>query len=418
MDSLTSRPDPDFKIFTNALVTKDAADGRKVISCTASSSVVDLHGDEITAECVEDMSRQALAKGMTIFLNHSYRVPEDTFGQTVGATARRDAGNVAYMDLDIEVDEENPRALQTYRSLQPKADGRKGLRLGVSIGAQVTDWEFRDAQKSWEGGIRIKGVNLLEASIVGIPANPLSWVQNAVKSLRSITPESAATTLDATPVETTHEVETTDIADTASTETCESCGHGAADDCGCTAEMHRSTDVEAGDVIASDAPDVASVEADVTTASEELAEPPSEDSGSPAPSAPEGESREDAGVDDVDVSKTVDALRSIADGEMSDADRPMLAAALATLNALAEEVKRLQVEKEAAEAERDAMVAARETAVKEATEAAQIVAYIASLPLGRKTRFAEPVSTFRQKFSGIYDEGFLRLIDERQNPDG
>ncbi len=42
----------------------------------------------MTSDCVQGMAPQAKAKGMTIFLNHSYQVPEDTFGKTVDASGR------------------------------------------------------------------------------------------------------------------------------------------------------------------------------------------------------------------------------------------------------------------------------------------------------------------------------------------
>jgi len=174
-----------FKLFSGALKAyTDNATGKKRVRCTASSTVEDLHGDEIDVACVASMANQAMAKGMTIFLNHEYKVPEDIFGKTVNAVAQKSgmdpktAKDVWDLDLDTEVNESNPRAIETWEAIQG------GITVGVSIGAMIRDWEFRDAKKQWEGGLLIKDVELLEASMVGIPANPRSWVKQAARSIR------------------------------------------------------------------------------------------------------------------------------------------------------------------------------------------------------------------------------------------
>lgn len=405
---------PDFKIFTGAL-TANAEGGRKVIDCTASSSVVDLHGDEITAECVASMAEQALAKGMTIFLNHSYQIPEDTFGKTVFANAKSSDDGIALLDLQIEVDETNPRANQTYASIMgdPKA-GRKGLRLGVSIGAQVTDWEFRDEKKEWMGGIRIKGVDLLEASIVGIPANQRSWVHNAVKSLRK--------SFSGAPVVDETGEDDLDDDDALDTELKEHAGTGepmegieapadgtevvlTADDTpeGDTSEKELTPDQIAELLGGTDEP-----------ADEPELEASADSTSDPVTSAPSGDSRGDA--DEVVTDQTVkEIVASAAKLVVSDADRPVLTVVLATLERAAEELRATRSTLASVQAERDDLVTERDKAVQDVTDAAQIIEVIAKLPLGRKARFVEPVTSFRQKFSGIYDEDFLRLIDER-NP--
>lgn len=408
----------DFKIFTGPATAKLNA-GRKVISCTASSSVVDLHGDEITAECVADMAQQALTKGMTIFLNHSYKIPEDTFGTTVAASSKRDDAGVALMDLQVEVDESNPRALQTYSSIIGDPEkGRKGLRLGVSIGAQITEWEFRDSKKEWAGGIRIKGVDLLEASVVGIPANQRSWVHNAVKSLRkSLNKGLMEEIANAEVVDLTDE-EDDDLDDALKT----SDGTGEP-----MAGIEAPADGTEVTLTATDASEEflaahPEVDAETLTPDQILdvlggtdpdAPASSEDTTDPVASAPDGDSR---GDEEVAADQSVeDVVASAADIAISDSDRPVLAVVLATLEGVASELRTARSALTTAEAERDEAIAARETATKDLTEAQQIIEAIARLPLGRKARFVEPVQSFRQKFSGIYPEDFLRLIDERQD---
>jgi hypothetical protein len=411
----------DFQIFTGAMTA--AVDGdRKIITCTASSSVVDLHGDEIVAECIQDMASQALAKGMTIFLNHSYDIPEDTFGRTVAASSAQKArdtdGNPIWeMDLAVEVDESNPRAIQTYNSLTgDPSKGRKGLRLGVSIGAQISDWEYRDTKKGFDGGIRIKGVDLLEASVVGIPANPRSWVQNGVMSLRKrikIASEETITVGEDGPE--TAELIAPEIID-AAPETCPACGHGKEGDanCACDAPFHNgAADVEAADVIAEVEPELT---AEVVLDSQPEAETPGDNDDS-LPSAPaDGDSREEAdvAVADPDIESVV---KSVSDITISQADRPVLEMVLSTLELTAKELKETRLQMASLKSELEAVTADRDKAVEDTADAARIIETIAKLPLGRKTRFVAPVQTFRQRFSNTYDEDFLRLIDER-NSDG
>lgn len=190
-------PRPDFKIFTRGMEILRSADGeegdgKRRIRCIASSSVKDLHGDTMTAHCVRSMAKQA--QGLTIFLNHSYRAPEDVFGtvekartKTVSASEAKSKGwiersapdaDVVLLQLDVALSK-GQRIDETYTHIE------NGVTLGVSIGANITDYE-QDPEydgESWWPPLIINDVDLLEASIVGIPANPLSWVEGATKGL-------------------------------------------------------------------------------------------------------------------------------------------------------------------------------------------------------------------------------------------
>src|SRR4051812_17772127 len=184
-DDIVNPARPTFKIFSNALKAfEKEVDGtqRKFLSCTASSTVEDLHGDRMTAECVQGMAPQAKSKAMNIFLNHSYKVPEDVFGKTVDSkiVARSGDGGVQVWDLDLEImlNEANQRAIDTYAAIKDQ-----GMKLGVSIGAMIEDYAFIDEEAGFWGGLEIKEVDLLEASIVGIPANQRSWVVNGLVAL-------------------------------------------------------------------------------------------------------------------------------------------------------------------------------------------------------------------------------------------
>lgn len=176
------RVSPTFKIFSGTLKAFEKDDGRKYLTCIASSTIEDLHGDRMTAECVQDMAPQAKTKGMTIFLNHSYKVPEDVFGKTTDAKivsrAQDEAGAIYDLDLEIMLNESNQRAVDTYLAIKDQ-----GMKMGVSIGAMIEDWAFMNEDEGWFGGLEIRKVDLLEASIVGIPANQRSWVINSLNAL-------------------------------------------------------------------------------------------------------------------------------------------------------------------------------------------------------------------------------------------
>jgi hypothetical protein len=67
--------------------------------------------------------------------------------------------------------------MKTYRAI------KRGVKLGLSIGAKVD----KVSKKKGDGGedtYVIESVKLLETSVVGIPANQRSYLQNALKSLK------------------------------------------------------------------------------------------------------------------------------------------------------------------------------------------------------------------------------------------
>lgn len=190
--------DPDFKIFTRGMEVEKAAgggDGKTRIKCIASSSIEDRHGDTITEAAIRGMARQAI--GLTIFRNHTYDVPESIFGYVETAkavkttvAAAKDKGmlpdhlasgeeqsEIALLQLGVVVDP-NEKASQTITSLE------NGTTLGISIGAMILEYEEKETDgDSWMAPLIINKVDLLEASVVGIPANPLSWVEGATKAI-------------------------------------------------------------------------------------------------------------------------------------------------------------------------------------------------------------------------------------------
>lgn len=181
MDIVTTDvvPARQFQIFTGILKAKGSPEEGMSLNGIASSSVKDLHGDTILESAIRDMEEQA-RQGLTIFLNHQYKVPEDVAGSSTDARVVQrgvDAKGSPVWDLDIDIDinDYNSRAVEAWRAIK-----KKGTKLGLSIGANIPDggWERDD-----DGHYIISHVNLLETSIVGIPANPRSWISMAVKSL-------------------------------------------------------------------------------------------------------------------------------------------------------------------------------------------------------------------------------------------
>ncbi len=176
--------DPGINDFVpSALKASKGPDGKMRLHGIASSTVKDLHGDTMLQSAVEDMERAA-NQNLTIFGNHSYEVPEDVYG-SVEKAAMKQAGTVDAegnpvwdLNFDVVVNEENERAVKTWKAID------NGTKLGMSIGAMIPEGGATRNKKS--GAYTIAHVDLLETSIVGIPANPRSWIQNAVKSIRDV----------------------------------------------------------------------------------------------------------------------------------------------------------------------------------------------------------------------------------------
>lgn len=175
----------DFKLFTGTLKAYETESGDRYVSGTTSSTIRDLHGDAMAMSALKSMEDTA-KQNMTVFLNHNYNVPEDLFGSATDARIVKrmdeEAGEEVYdLDIDVKVcpEDENPQAMQAYRAI------KRGVKLGLSIGARVESADKKRDEKSGIDTYVINKVRLLEASVVGIPANQRSYLHNAVKSLRS-----------------------------------------------------------------------------------------------------------------------------------------------------------------------------------------------------------------------------------------
>lgn len=178
--------------------------GRPLLWGTHSATnTQDMHGTWWSPRALASM-RATAARGLVIWLNHDYSVPESILGQSVEAqlTERTDPdAGTAHTDLDIATlvvpDDVNPRAMQSYRAVQ------HGVRLGQSVGCYILDWEWQDPDgarlaaveedmcgpvpydgDAAEARLMILDVLMVESSLVGLPSNRRSWVHEASRALR------------------------------------------------------------------------------------------------------------------------------------------------------------------------------------------------------------------------------------------
>lgn len=370
------------------LVTKDdgAGNTKRFFQTTASSTVEDAHADEFTPVAIDKMASQAKGSRMSIFLNHEYRIPEDLFGTTTDAVAVKRAnadGTEFVTDLDLEgfINEANPRARETADALEG------GAKLGVSIGARIKDYRPRD-EKDPMGGWIIDDVELKEASIVGMPANPRTWVHYASKAItafdRQKVKEAADMNMTATDVATRP-------ADT-----------GVLEDGGELEALLEANDPEKTKVLTTqqlpgatpdgeqDQPEFdgdPAIDEDVPEAAEASAsEEPAQETGSPA--------EED--TSETPAEALSQAVATASEGTSLEAMRTVLKAVNETLLQRDEQIDQLTQE--------------RDAALETLAEATAIIEQIATTPLGRKAVPQEQVKDYRSRVNGIYDPEFMKFL--------
>ncbi len=129
----------------------------------ASDGLVDLENDRMTPNALKAME-EALNRGVNVFVDHDHTV-SNLIGTTVKGELR---GNQLRAVVKLEDPDYNP----LVRSILSKVDA--GARLGFSIGGDLTE-----SRPGWDGSKSVRdidGVNLMELSVVGLPANPRSFV--------------------------------------------------------------------------------------------------------------------------------------------------------------------------------------------------------------------------------------------------
>ena len=439
-DAAVIQHDIEFNIFSKALsadediILKELGlsepDGKKRLRTTASSNIKDLSGDEMTTKALE-MMRSSAEENMTIFLNHKYAVPDDVFGSVEKATLI-DKGDFVDLDLIIRVNEHNPRALQTHASI---VDGTK---LGCSIGALIPEG---GATKT-KDGLSIDAVRLLEASIVGIPANPRSFVQYATKAWMKAE-------LDAAPMS---EIESSGpprpllrADDTASqtglpepdiekaTTWVTTKPDGSADvvvESGPEPEAPAANDTAAagkGKGKKKDADEVSYTEnltSSVTVNPTKEAAPPDEgDEGDPDAGDEPADNAGDEPADTTEATQDAPSTESTPEPDgaaelQAAVDEQLEVAKSLGLDSLAEVVKGLAQKLGEVTDQLVAQTELRKAAELRASDAEadvalakEIVEKISAIPLGRHTAFKAGVTEFRKKLSHIYSDDVIDLVE-------
>lgn len=132
----------------------------------ATTLALDRDEEKMSANALQDMEREIIAKGVNLFGNHEHSW-ENTLG--VIKYAKIENGKLG-IKVDLDNEETNPKVRMLLEKL------KKGINLGLSVGGSVTR-EREEYDKI--AGKRVKvidGVRLLEISVVGIPSNAESFV--------------------------------------------------------------------------------------------------------------------------------------------------------------------------------------------------------------------------------------------------
>lgn len=401
-------PPAQFRIFSGLLKASKAPDGKMRLHGVASSTTKDLHGDTMMRSALEDMERSANA-GLTIFLNHSYNVPEDV-GGSVERAAIKTRGvdhetNPNYdLDFDVVINDVNPRAVQGWEAIQ------KGAKLGLSIGAMIPEG---GARRNKDGSYLIDHVELLETSIVGIPANPRSWVEYAVKALNVASTKAAQTIPLSSPTLTLdQEAGTYNITGSLGDVRMMSVEPTVVDDA--TEEIIEEAVVEAAP-IEPDVQDTSVTIIQIDTGDESSDEsspadaPASQDAPSSQPETESGLLDETADGDDTALGDTV--------SQSATELRTFTSSVLVTVERLTSELASTRVELAKAVADREIAINERDRVAQQASDyiksAAAIVDKVASLPLPRKTAVESAGSDLR-RLGAVYDEDFISLLEGRK----
>lgn len=434
---------PQFRVFSGALSPFSGTDGKLRLRTIASSSVVDLGGDEVTLNALNRMAESA--KGMTVFRNHSYKVPHDILGTVEDASVKQAGmdGNgkpIYELGMGIVVFDQNPENVQTHSAIQ------SGVKLGTSIGAMIPPGS---ATKNTSGGYTFDDLRLLEASIVGIPQNPRSFVEYATKAYKAAIEEeeeaedtNAKFHADVEPdtekakvwVSHNGKGEHSVVVDTdAAMEPMESAAAEAKPKSKSkkTAEPDIAKDAEGddkvedlaeGDAKAEDAADTSEPENFEDEAEQKDAVPDitasidaveSEDPTTPVTSDPAEP------VIEEDAAQELEKSAPESDGEASDEEEVSLSDTMTrSAETLAEMLKTTTREMVSLRKERDAANEALRAAEAERDDiqanlnfAKKLVLDIANAPLGRKGVFQAKVVEFDQKFGGIYSPEVLKKME-------
>jgi len=165
----------DFRFHTGQveIFTKQDGQGNEMrfLRGVASDDKIDRHGERFSKNALARMAETAKAN-LTLFGDH-FHSWENTLGRVVEA-AINPQGQFEVV-FQLEGEEAQPKIRQLWAKLKGKT------KLALSVGGRILKTFIEDA-----GGRQVRvldDIELLEVSIVGIPANPRTWVEAIVKSL-------------------------------------------------------------------------------------------------------------------------------------------------------------------------------------------------------------------------------------------
>lgn len=114
----------------------------------------------MSPNALEDMRREVLERGVNLFGNHQH-----DWENILGGIPKGEINN-NQLSVGIHLNKSNPKYEQLLGTLNTP-----GVRLGLSVGGNVTK-EYYEYNKSVGKKIKvIDGVQLYEISVVGIPSN-------------------------------------------------------------------------------------------------------------------------------------------------------------------------------------------------------------------------------------------------------
>jgi NADH dehydrogenase/NADH:ubiquinone oxidoreductase subunit G len=289
------------------------------------------------------------------------------------------------MDLIGFINEANPRARETAEALEG------GAQLGVSIGARIKDYEPRDKNDPLGGWI-INDVELKEASIVGMPANPRTWVHYATKAIngfeRKRVKEAADMNMTATEVASRPSDES--ILDT-DADTLDLIGSVEVD----TAKVLTTETMPGGPATAVDGEDEGMPTFDGDPVTDEDVVEAADDAATEEP-AQETESPEVVAESETPAEVLASAVDSSVEELSVTALRTALKVAKDELTARDESIAEITKE--------------RDAALATLTEATAILNKLATTPLGRKAVYTEAVKDYRSRITGVYDPEFMKFL--------
>lgn len=412
----------EFKIFTGLLKASRSADGKMRLHGVASSTTKDLHGDTMMASAIDDMERAA-NNNLTIFLNHSYNVPEDVGGSVEKASSTtRGVDHEGNPNIDLNIDvlmnDSNPRAVSTWQAID------RGTKLGLSIGAMIPDG---GAKRNKDGTYLIEHVDLLETSIVGIPANPRSWVEYAVKALKTKKQDRTATVPLGSPTLTLNESQYTITGTLEDTNIIWDSTHPEPEE-QLSQEAEVADPVTVAEIRDQD-PSLTSdgVEPEVADAQVTIIQIDTSDGDSGADDGAPSSSQEapTSSPDDGDglLDETADGDDATLGDDVTRSDQPALTRTLGeTLDLLRQTTRELvdarraladmETAKTKAETDRNLAKLERDHVLKATKD---ILDRVANTPLARKAVVIDAQRDFRARFEGVYSETFLDMLKRNDN---